>query len=86
MLESKKTKCSECYYCKMHGRADTRYAGIGRSGYGRGNFFCEHPGAQNLKDNRGLPKTAFIGYGTAESTTRLQLKTMPRWCPLTDME
>lgn len=86
MIECKKTKCRECCYCKLRGRADEKFASPGHKNYGRGYFFCEHPEAQNLKDNHGFPRTAFIGYGTAESITRLQLKTRPRWCPLTDEE
>lgn len=81
MLE-RKTKCSECCYCKLHGKADSRFALAGHKSHGRGYFYCENPEAQNMTDDHGNPRDAFIGYGTAEYETKLQLKTRPRWCPL----
>lgn len=79
MTESKKTKCTECYYCKMKGRAN---AGFGHKNYGRGYFYCTHPEVKHLKDNYGHPRTGLIGCGTAEKTSQLQTKTRPRWCPI----
>lgn len=86
MIESKKTKCSECCFCKLRGRADAKYAGVGHTGYARGYFYCTNPAAQELKDKHGYPQNAFIGYGSPESDTKLQLKTRPRWCPLSATE
>lgn len=86
MIESKKTKCSECCYCKMRGRADAKFAGHGNAGYGRGHFYCKHPAIKNMEDKRGYPRQGFIGFGTTKHDSQVQIKTRPRWCPLAEAE
>lgn len=79
MFESKKTKCTECAYCKMTHRA----AGWN----GRGNFYCTHPKAKKLPQEAfGHKDMCFICFGTAKADTQPTVKTRPRWCPLTDTE
>lgn len=79
MQESKKTKCSECCYCKMTRRA----AGWN----GRGNFYCKNPETQKLpRKVFGNKDSCFICFGTSEYDTKPTIKTRPRWCPLSDSE
>lgn len=79
MLESKRTKCSECCYCKMTHRA-TRWNG-------RGTFYCKNPDAKKLPQKVfGNKSACFICFGTTEKDTRPLIKTRPKWCPLSDSE
>ena len=74
-------KCKECEHCKMRSRANVKYAGYGT--YGRGEFWCEHPDAAKLPLRAfGNSAPKFIGFGTVEKDSKLQMKTSPRWCPL----
>lgn len=76
-------KCKECEHCKMTSRANIKFAGGGYGGYGRGEFFCEHPdvGKMHPRDF-GNRAPGFIGFGTMEKESVVQIKTSPRWCPL----
>lgn len=79
-------KCRECEYCKMQRRANIKFAGHGHGGYGRGEFYCEHPESHNLPlKSFGIKAPRFIDFGTCEKDTVVQIKTSPRWCPLRRM-
>ncbi len=74
-------KCKECEHCKMRGRANVKYSGNGM--YGRGEFWCENPDTVKIPLNGfGNSAPGFIGFGTMEKDSKLQIKTSPRWCPL----
>jgi len=74
-------RCRECEYCKMISRANSTY----RTPFGRGHFYCVHPKTKETRYIEGRPigfyTPRFIGYGTPERDTVLQVKTRPRWCP-----
>ena len=73
--------CRECEYCKMRSRADVTLAGNGI--YGRGEFRCEHPETGKIPVKVfGNRMPGFIGFGTMDRRSVVQIKTHPRWCPL----
>lgn len=74
-------RCKDCEYCKMPYRADAKYAGINHD-YGRGEFYCKNPETDKLPlEAFGYKPPGFIGFGTSEKDTKLQVKSSPRWCP-----
>lgn len=74
-------RCKDCEYCEMLCQANTLYSGSGRL-YGRGEFYCTNPETGKLPNEAfGSKMREFIGYGTPERESKLQVKTSPRWCP-----
>ena len=73
-------KCRECDFCEMELRADARFSGYAI--YGRGMFFCQNPETKKLPRKAfGNKLEGFIGFGTPERESILQMKTSPKWCP-----
>lgn len=73
--------CRRCEHCKNKGRQNSQRGRLGRKRY-----YCEHPRAYDLKDERGLPLYPFIGFGDMTYKSPLVLKTYKTWCPLRQEE
>lgn len=70
-------KCSECKYCKNHGRANMQRNVV--YGYPRKFYYCENPNLDKSIWN-------FVGYGDTTKESPLQLKTCKKWCPLKEVK
>lgn len=76
-------KCKECEHCKMLSRANAVAGYI----YGRGEFWCRNPETDKLPLKIfGSKAPGFIGFGTPEKESKIQVKTSPRWCPIRNIK
>lgn len=81
MAKKEITSCKYCNYCKSRGQANRTGNNSGREP--RKTYYCENPLTYELPASSfGNRAHRFIGYGTSDWGSPLNMKTSPKWCPL----